>query len=92
MAPLARACNLSVESDARLEEGAGGDDVLALIKELPDDIVALCSHGDVIPEVIDLLSYRGVAVAGGGCEKGSIWRLDRRHDEIVQATYLGRPS
>ena len=53
--------------------------------------LALCSHGDVIPDLIGLLQSKGVASEGRGCEKGSIWQLDREGSTITQATYLGRP-
>jgi 8-oxo-dGTP diphosphatase len=89
--PLARVRMCAVESDARLFEGGDADAVLALIDEFVDEHVALCGHGDVIPEVIDLLRAKGVPSDGRGCEKGSIWRLDRDGKLIVNATYLGRP-
>jgi 8-oxo-dGTP diphosphatase len=91
VAPLARARLCPVESDARLFEGNDADAVLSLIDEYPDEQIALCSHGDVIPELIDALRLRGVPSEGRGCEKGSIWRLDRDGKVIVNAIYLGRP-
>jgi hypothetical protein len=81
----------TVESDARLVEGSDIDGVLALIDEFVDGDLALCSHGDVIPELIDTLRFREVPVDGRGCEKGSIWRLDRDGKIITSAVYLGRP-
>ena len=91
VAPLARARMCTVESDARLVEGSDVDGVLALIDEFVDGDLALCSHGDVIPELIDTLRFREVPVDGRGCEKGSIWRLDRDGKIITSAVYLGRP-
>jgi 8-oxo-dGTP diphosphatase len=91
VAPLARARMCPVDSDARLFEGSDAEAVLALIDEFTDEQIALCSHGDVIPELIDVLRARGVPSQGRGCEKGSIWRLDRDGKVIVGAVYLGRP-
>ena len=91
VAPLARIRMCAVESDARLFEGSDADDVLSIIDEYVDVDIALCSHGDVIPELIDLLRLRGVPNEGRGCEKGSIWRLDRDGKIVTNAVYLGRP-
>jgi 8-oxo-dGTP diphosphatase len=91
VAPLARVRMVPVESDARLVEGADADGALALIDEFVDGDLALCSHGDVIPDMIDDLRSRGVPTEGRGCEKGSIWRLDRDGKIITNAVYLGRP-
>ena len=88
--PLADAVGLAVEIDARLAEGSSYGAVLDLIEQLPEGSV-LCSHGDVIPAVIDLLRDSGVPITGRGCEKGSIWRLDRHNGAVIAATYLGRP-
>ena len=91
VAPLARVRMCTVESDARLFEGSDAESALDLIDEFADDYIALCSHGDVIPELIDLLRARGVPSDGRGCEKGSIWQLDREGKIITNAVYLGRP-
>jgi len=91
VAPLARVRMCTVDSDARLVEGSDADDALALIDELVGAHVALCSHGDVIPELIDILRVRGIPTEGRGCEKGSIWQLDRAGPTITGARYLGRP-
>lgn len=81
----------TVESDARLFEGNDAEAALSLIEEFVDEDIALCSHGDVIPELIDFLRHRGVPSEGRGCEKGSIWRLDRDGKIVTNAVYLGRP-
>jgi phosphohistidine phosphatase SixA len=91
VAPLARVHMCTVESDARLVEGSDAEGALALIDEFVDAHIALCSHGDVIPDLIALLRARGVPSEGRGCEKGSIWQLDRSGPAITGAVYLGRP-
>ena len=90
VAPLARVRLCAVESDARLHEGSDGKAALALIDEFVAGELALCSHGDVIPDLIELLRARGVPSQGRGCEKGSIWQLDRDGPTITKAVYLGR--
>jgi 8-oxo-dGTP diphosphatase len=89
--PLARVRMCTVESDARLVEGSDAEAALALIDEFADADLALCSHGDVIPDLIEFLRSKGVPSEGRGCEKGSIWQLDREGTTITNATYLGRP-
>ena len=91
VAPLGRARMCTVESDARLNEGSDAEAALALIEEFVESELALCSHGDVIPDLIEFLRAKGVPSEGRGCEKGSIWQLDREGSTITQATYLGRP-
>jgi 8-oxo-dGTP diphosphatase len=91
VAPLARVRMCTVDSDARLHEGSDAEAARALIDEFADDHIALCSHGDVIPELIALLRSDGIPTEGRGCEKGSIWRLERDGKTIVSAVYLGRP-
>jgi phosphohistidine phosphatase SixA len=55
--PLAARLGLAVESDARLAEGAGGDEALTLADELrkEPEAAVVCSHGDVIPELLRIL-------------------------------------
>ncbi len=55
--PLAERLGYPVETDERLAEGSDGEDALALAEELRQkaDAVALCSHGDVIPDMLRIL-------------------------------------
>ena len=62
------------------------------IRDRHDGDLVLCSHGDLIPEVLDPLLREGMVIIGGrGCEKGSIWSLDARGRDIVSGTYTARP-
>src|SRR4051794_22189152 len=56
--PLAHLLSQPVRTDDRLGEGSAFPSVLELCAELPDGSV-LCSHGDVIPELLDALIRRG---------------------------------
>lgn len=58
--PLGARLGLAVDDDERLLEGATGEDVLGLAGELSGDgqAAAVCSHGDVIPEVLRSLRDR----------------------------------
>ncbi len=87
--PLAAAASVVVDEQPDLWEGSSPAHVLALVGHLPDEVVVACSHGDVIPSVIDHLAHQGAEVRGRGCEKGSIWRLDRHDGRWAAARYLG---
>lgn len=92
--PLAAAHGLEVELRRELTEGARPNDLLELMREqalLEGDIV-MCSHGDLIPEVLNRLLREGMSVFGQrGCEKGSVWTLDVRGRDIVSGTYTATP-
>ena len=86
--PLAAARGLAVETTDDLAEGAGHRPVLRLLAEVGD--AALCTHGDVLQDVLEWLERHGV-VLDGGMAKGSMWMLDTVHGEVVAARYLSPP-
>jgi|EndMetStandDraft_8_1072994.scaffolds.fasta_scaffold203855_2 8-oxo-dGTP diphosphatase len=89
--PLARAHGLDVIREPRLAEGAPFEDVLALLGEVPDGAV-LCSHGDVIPELLDGLVRRGTHLVGAPeWRKGSVWTLDPPDTRGAVATARADP-
>ena len=83
--PLAAALGLTVEVDGRLAESTRVDDSWGLLAELAGTpgangsggaAVVLCSHGDVIPDLVRRAQGRGMLVPGkSGCAKGSVWIL-----------------
>jgi 8-oxo-dGTP diphosphatase len=78
--PLAERCAMTVESDDRLAEDAGFEPALALLGEVGDGAV-VCSHGDVIPALIDALRRRGIKVTTApDWRKATIWVLERDLD------------
>lgn len=88
--PLAADRGLVVATDHRLGEGAGGAGALALVGELAPKGGVLCSHGDVIGELLATIARRGVELGPEPlCEKGSVWELTLDGDEIDRARYLG---
>jgi 8-oxo-dGTP diphosphatase len=90
--PLADQFGLSVTPADVLAEGAAFELVLDLIETLPDDS-ALCSHGDVIPEVIRALERRGMVIDGfRDSRKGSVWIIERANGVIDRASALPPPG
>jgi broad specificity phosphatase PhoE len=98
--PLAARLGLAVEDDVRLLEGASLSGSLALAAELRDagaaggpDAVALCSHGDVIPELVRALRDGGCRVEGPmACQKASAWVIGGDGDRFLSARYLAPPG
>ena len=74
--PLAEATGLRIEADERLIEGSSFEESLALLREAPDRAV-LCSHGDVIPELISALARRGMDLTTEpDWRKAALWVLE----------------
>ena len=81
--PLADALGIVVEPHPALAEGADPDATWALLEELAgDEEAVLCSHGDVIPPLLDRLVRRRLPVHGAGHDvtKGSVWTIEAAAD------------
>ena len=90
--PLATRRNLPVETVKELEEGAGGQSVLRLVEKFKGRNVVLCTHGDVVEELLERLIAQGlVPRAHANMEKGSTWVLDEKDGKITGAKYLPAP-
>ena len=82
--PLAELLGQTVETDPRLFEDEPFEPVLEMLAEVPDGSV-LCSHGDIIPAVIQALHRRGMEIqTPPDWRKSSIWVLRRKGDRIVR--------
>lgn len=94
--PLARRLRLEVEETDALAEGARAEEVVDLARRLVrDDTPVLCTHGDVIPTLLDALaeSDRLPLPEGYPCAKGSTWRLEAdESSRFVAADYLPAPG
>lgn len=87
--PLAAKLGLDIEITAELAEGADGWRTEALVERLcgEEGDSVLCSHGDVIPEVLWRLSYRGIDVNPARCKKASIWELHAIDGAVSHGIY-----
>ncbi len=89
--PLAKVLGVEVAVEERLAEGTPVDEAWRLLVELADTSAVLCSHGDVIPELVSRAQRRGMLVPGkSGCAKGSVWTL-RHWDGETFATGIYTP-
>lgn len=90
--PLARQARCSVEPLDSLAEGQPFEPVLDLLAVLPDYAV-MCSHGDLIPDVIAALQRRGTVVEGPvDWRKGVTWILERDGESVVCARSVAPPE
>lgn len=95
IAATAEAHGVQIEVRRELTEGARPDELLEFLREeaLTDGDVVLCSHGDLIPEVLNRLLRDGMSVLGPrGCEKGSVWELETRGRDITRGVYTAAPG
>jgi 8-oxo-dGTP diphosphatase len=93
--PLGVAAGLPVEEEDRLAEGAGRAAV-ELVRSLAaagEDPV-LCSHGDVIPEILATVANEDRVDLGPAprVEKASVWLLYGEGGRFSSATYLKPPK
>lgn len=99
--PVAAAHGLTVERTDELQEG-NGPHALALVRGLlaggsdvsrPDGPAAvLCSHGDVIPEILGALEREGANLGDDRrCQKGSTWVVNVGPGGTIVARYLPPP-
>jgi 8-oxo-dGTP diphosphatase len=93
LTPLAYARGLAIEPVDALAEGASLDDALTLVRKHVSHGAVLCSHGDVIPMLLEHYAGRGVDLGPAPqCPKGCTWVLDPdATGEIRRARYLPPP-
>jgi phosphohistidine phosphatase SixA len=91
--PLADRLSLRVEASEELAEG-NGLAAVALVRAFADEKVALCTHGDVIPEVLVALADEDRLDLGPRPRqaKGSVWILDANGGRFTKATYIPPPG
>ena len=90
--PLAERLGLQVQIAPELFEGASTSRSIAYVRSFTGRSVVLCSHGDVIPDVLRVLEVGGSRLEGRGCGKGSVWSLDNSTERIESGTYQPEPA
>lgn len=89
--PLAHVLGLEVEPHDALGEG-NAPEALELIHQLIGDDAALCTHGDVIPQVLQALESEGTRILSEWkWRKCSTWVLHAEDGRLTHATYVPRP-
>ncbi len=91
--PLAEQRKLPIEPRPDLEEGSGGESILRLAAEFKGRNVVLCTHGDLVEELLEHMIAQGLVLrARAQLEKGSTWILDEKNGRITGATYRPAPA
>lgn len=91
--PVATARGLDVEEHDALAEGVPFDVIDRLLRQLADTDALLCSHADVIGEIVLALRRRGVHLGSDPrWPKAATWVIDTWPDanrvELLPAPYL----
>jgi 8-oxo-dGTP diphosphatase len=92
VAPLAGRRKLEIETSDALAEGARLSQALRLFEKVQDREAVLCTHGDVMQELLDHFGRHGVKLRDHRMEKGSIWVLDTGRDGVEKARYAPPPK
>ena len=96
VAPLAENLGLLVEDAAALSEGEPLSEALRLLEKVTDKPTVLCTHGDVIGDLLHHFAGQHVRLDAGDdaapselrFPKGSTWVLDVEEGEVVRGRYL----
>ena len=91
---LADCFELEVQVEPLLDEDTPFERTLALLEETPDGTVC-CSHGDVIPAVIDALVRRGVDLVNHehrALRNGAMFVVHRENGRFVRAELVDPPA
>jgi 8-oxo-dGTP diphosphatase len=98
LSPLAAMLGLSLEVSDSLAEGVDPEPSVELSRSgatLPSSAGALvlCSHGDLIPAILDALHADDGVDLGHQpkCQKGSTWVLEGKRGRFSSATYVPPP-
>ena len=91
--PLAEARGLRVEPAPQLAEGAAAADAVDFVRGLAGTGAVLCTHGDMVPVILDALAAADGLVLPPRYPfaKGSTWELQAVDGRWVGAHYLPPP-
>jgi 8-oxo-dGTP diphosphatase len=93
--PLANKLGLTIEETDALLEGADPSATYELVRRTAQhkgDAV-LCTHGDLVPELLRLASRDGLTVEDAPrWPKGSTWALEIDGKQFTRARYLAPPE
>lgn len=91
--PLAEAIGAKVIEHDALAEGPDIDGAYQLCDDLVGRNAVLCTHGDVIPAVMNRMMWAGLTLHSRFyCSKGSIWEIELDGGRFGDATYVPPPK
>ena len=90
--PIARAHKLKVQAEPGLAEGRGLEAAYRFFEDPKLDEVVLCTHGDIVWELVEDLTKRRVLPAfREDLDKGSTWVVQVKGGVPVKARYIPAP-
>jgi 8-oxo-dGTP diphosphatase len=90
--PLAQALGADIVTNDDLGEGRGPA-AIKLVMSLAETTAVLCTHGDVVGEVLDALHHQGVDLGRSPVwPKASAWVLQARGGVFRSARYIPPPA
>lgn len=90
--PLAARTGVELELSDALAEGATMAGSLRLLEKCAGDDTVLCTHGDVLGNLLTHASHRGVELGDDRIEKASVWVLELADGEVSSARYEPPPG
>ncbi len=95
--PLACARRLGIEVDPALVEGSTVAELAGLVAELAGTTTVLCTHGDVVWNMLVELAHHPDGRSDGGEDdlamaKGSTWVVEGDGNRLAAARYLPPPT
>jgi 8-oxo-(d)GTP phosphatase len=93
--PLAAVTGLELNESEMLAEGGSTAAALDWLLSMVGANIVACSHGDVIPSIVQGLERRGVPLrtphGAFDVKKGSVWALEVERGGVVSASYEPPP-
>ena len=90
--PLGEHARLPVDLSDAIGEGAPLDETLALVDKVAEETALLCTHGDVVGNLLDHVVRHGVQIDQVHMEKAATWIFDLHDGAAVSATYVPPPN
>jgi 8-oxo-(d)GTP phosphatase len=91
--PLAKLIKAPIETSPLLAEEPDIDAAYALVDSVVGYNAIICSHGDVIPALINRMMWAGLSLESRFyCSKGSIWVVEVDGGKFTTARYLPPPE
>jgi 8-oxo-dGTP diphosphatase len=91
VAPLAGRVHVELEVADALAEGASLADSLRLVEKLFTEEAVLCTHGDVLGNLLMHYAHLGVDIGDARIEKASVWTLEILDGDVRAAHYVPPP-
>ena len=91
--PLAKLTGARIEISDDVAEESDLDAAYALVDGLVGANAVICSHGDVIPALINRMMWAGLSLSSRFyCSKGSIWEVEVDGGKFTTGHYVPPPE